>query len=215
MSVVARPAGAGERWAVVGGGFRGIVAAKLLREAGCTVTLIERMGSLGGILHAVEWQGLYLDKGCHYFDNADDGVTRVVLEILEDRFLPVAPRLATRLNGRVGQGVALLDFSRQDAALRRRLAEELKQAAGAPERGVATLAAALAQRPSVAWPARSSAAAHGCGVGCGRGSCGGRQIFGALATMGLSFRQDQEGKRFGDYQSTSGFPPKYIFFFDF
>lgn len=160
MSVVARPAGAGERWAVVGGGFRGIVAAKLLREAGCAVTLIERMGSLGGILHAEEWQGLYLDKGCHYFDNADDGVTRVVLEILEDRVLPVAPRLATRLNGRVGQGVALLDFSRQDAALRRRIAEELKQAAGAPERGVATLAAALAQRFGATAGAAASAAAR-------------------------------------------------------
>ncbi|MDJ0944125.1 MAG: FAD-dependent oxidoreductase [Kiloniellales bacterium] len=155
-----RPAGAGERWAVVGGGFRGIVAAKLLREAGCEVTLIERMGSLGGILHAEEWQGLYLDKGCHYFDNADDRVTRALLEILEDRVVPVTPRLATRLNGRISQGVALVDFSRQEADLRRRIAEELKQVAGEPDHGAGTLAAALMRRFGATAGAVASAAAR-------------------------------------------------------
>ena len=152
-------AGVGEHWAVVGGGFRGIVAAKLLREAGCRVTVIERLPGLGGILHAEEWHGLYLDKGCHYFDNADDDITRIVLEILDNQVLPVEPRLATRLDGRVSHGVALVDFSLQQSDLRRRIAEELRQAAQQPETVDGTLATALLRRFGATATAIVSAAA--------------------------------------------------------
>ncbi len=126
--------GAGTRWAVVGGGFRGIVAAKLLREAGCEVTLVERAPALGGVLHAEEWRGLFLDKGCHYFDNRDAGLTAVVLEILDGRVHPLAPALATRLDGRMGLGVALVDFAAQEAGLQARICDELQEAAAASQK---------------------------------------------------------------------------------
>lgn len=153
------PSGAGTRWAVVGGGFRGIVAAKLLREAGCEVTLVERAPALGGVLHAEEWRGLFLDKGCHYFDNRDAGLTSIILEILDGRVHPLAPALATRLDARMGQGVALVDFSAQDPGLQQRICGELREAASTPETATGSLKAAIEARFGPTAGAAVSAAA--------------------------------------------------------
>lgn len=57
-----------ETWIVCGGGMRGIVAAWLLRRRGYDVTLVERAPHLGGVLYSSEWDGLFIDKGCHLLD---------------------------------------------------------------------------------------------------------------------------------------------------
>ncbi len=50
-------------WIIVGGGYRGIVTAHLLAKAGNKVTLIERAGFLGGIMHSPQWEDIYVDYG--------------------------------------------------------------------------------------------------------------------------------------------------------
>lgn len=48
--------------------MRGIVVAWLLRRQGHDVTLVERAPHLGGVLYSSEWDGLFIDKGCHLLD---------------------------------------------------------------------------------------------------------------------------------------------------
>ena len=56
-----------ERWLVVVGGFRGIT--------GKRSSVNQRSRHLGGALYSANWQGFYLDKGCHLFDNNSDITT--------------------------------------------------------------------------------------------------------------------------------------------
>jgi hypothetical protein len=98
-------------WIVVGGGYRGIMSSILLRRLGAEVTLIEKSGHLGGILHSNEWEGLYIDKGAHLFDNVDDRVTELTHEILGEDFIPVEVNYAVVMeNGKI-DGLSVPDFS--------------------------------------------------------------------------------------------------------
>lgn len=119
------------RWIVVGAGFRGIVAAHLLAGQGQRVTLVDRTPFLGGVLHSESWDELVLDKGCHLFDTSSTEAARFVHDVLGDNVRPIAVRYASRIAGRLSEGVAVPDFSGCDAPLRARIEREVVQAAEA------------------------------------------------------------------------------------
>jgi len=97
---------------VVGGGFKGIISAGILKSAGVDVVLLEAAKSLGGVLTPIEWRGLKLDKGCHLFDNSDPDVTRLLIEILGDDWHPVNVQYASIMKELLIEGIAAVDLSR-------------------------------------------------------------------------------------------------------
>lgn len=116
---------------VVGGGFRGILASYFLTRAGHDVTLSERAPFLGGVLHSEEWEGFYLDKGCHLLSNDRDDVTDVLLDILQGRILPVDFRYASILGGRKSDGFAIPDLTAFGQATQEKILYELVGATAA------------------------------------------------------------------------------------
>lgn len=125
---------------VVGGGFQGLLAYQILGEAGCAVTLIERTELLGGVLASVEEEGLFLDNGCHVFENSDSETTRLVRGVLGPDILPVEVRYASITEGRKVDGVSIPDFTGTDRARRDRMVIETISAVAAPEAEASTLA---------------------------------------------------------------------------
>lgn len=114
---------------VVGGGFRGIVASYFLARAGHDVTLSERGPFLGGVLHGEEWDGFFLDKGCHLLSNDSDDVTDVLLDILQERILPVDFRYASIVGGCKSEGFAIPDLTAFGQATQEKILYELVSAA--------------------------------------------------------------------------------------
>lgn len=132
---------------MVGGGFRGIAAALLLRRSGHEVVLIEPGKEVGGVMSAVKWKDFYFDKGCHLFANTSDETTELLLEMLGGRFVPVDVRYASVMNGRKTDGIAIPDLSSAGAQVEQRIrAELLSRASAPPTPAPATMAEALEQR---------------------------------------------------------------------
>ncbi|MEE8059476.1 MAG: NAD-binding protein [Pseudomonadales bacterium] len=103
-----------DRWLVVGGGVKGIIAAYFLNKAGYEVTIVEGAPFLGGVMHADEWSTFYLDKGCHLFDNVDDDITGVLMDLMDHQFKPVHVKYASRFNAELSEDIALPDLSKLD-----------------------------------------------------------------------------------------------------
>ena len=98
--------------AVIGAGMRGITGAILLRKAGYDVTLIEAAELPGGILLSKEWEGLYVDKGCHILDFSHEGSAQLYKEILTDKLHPVERRYRSINRGIASIDIAVPDMSR-------------------------------------------------------------------------------------------------------
>ena len=130
----------------MGGGFRGIVGAHFLAKAGCTVTLVERAAYLGGVLYSQEWDGLYLDKGCHLFDNVDDEATDIMHEIMDGELVPVTVKYASVTDGVKSDGVAVPDYSLRGRAFQERVLLEVVEAAATGRSGASNLADLLTAR---------------------------------------------------------------------
>ncbi|HYE00500.1 MAG TPA: FAD-dependent oxidoreductase [Alphaproteobacteria bacterium] len=120
-------------WVVAGGGFRGIVAANYLAQAGHRVTLVERAPFLGAILRSEEWRGLYLDKGCQLFDNVDDASTELCLDILGDQAVPLAVKYGSLLGPRRSDDASVPDLSDLPRATQQVILMELLERAAAPD----------------------------------------------------------------------------------
>ena len=60
------------RVVVVGAGMAGVVAARLLHDAGCQVTVVEANGRLGGRIWTDERLGAPCDLGASWIHGADD-----------------------------------------------------------------------------------------------------------------------------------------------
>ena len=69
---------------VVGGGLRGIIISDRLSK-NYKVDLIEKLPHIGGILFSENWNGFYLDKGIHMFDNVNDEDTKLFQKILKNQ----------------------------------------------------------------------------------------------------------------------------------
>jgi protoporphyrinogen oxidase len=65
---------------IVGGGFKGMMAAYGLRKQGKSVLIVEAAKTLGGFMTPLSWKGVELDKGPQYLD----GVTKAQKNILDD-----------------------------------------------------------------------------------------------------------------------------------
>lgn len=97
--------------AVVGGGFKGIVAAKYLVDQGAEVVLIEQGKNLGGIHVSIPWDGFKLDLGCHLFSNEDNRTTELLLDLLEDTPNGISPKIKSLYQGKQTDGIEYPDFS--------------------------------------------------------------------------------------------------------
>jgi phytoene dehydrogenase-like protein len=81
---------------VAGGGYRGVLAAALLRKKGHSVALVDSAKSLGGVLQGGQWKNYSLDLGCHMFDNTNPEHTQLLKEILGDSMVPLEVKYAGR-----------------------------------------------------------------------------------------------------------------------
>jgi protoporphyrinogen oxidase len=86
-------------YVVAGGGFRGILAAALLRKKGFTIALIDAAPHLGGVLFGGKWKQFSLDLGCHLFDNTHPEHTTLLMEIFGDIIEPICVTYAGRTAG--------------------------------------------------------------------------------------------------------------------
>ncbi len=137
---------------IVGGGFRGIVAAYYLAAAGHKITLVEGAPFLGGVMHSGKWNGFYLDKGCHLFSNDNVEVTGVLLDILDRAVVPVKFRYASVTEGRLSEGFAIPDLTVLGSERCSRILYETIEAATRDNGDGANLAETLVRRfgPSAA-----------------------------------------------------------------
>lgn len=97
-------------YAIIGGGFQGIIAAALLAQKEYTTCIIERSDRLGGILQGAEHNGAILDFGCHLFGNIDATVTPLLQEIMESDFHGVDVHYANITQGHKCDEVAFPSF---------------------------------------------------------------------------------------------------------
>jgi protoporphyrinogen oxidase len=68
-------------YVVIGVGFRAMVAAYILVRKGHSVTIIGAGKKLGGVLSGFHRNEMTYDLGCHTFDNSDDWLTDIVIEM--------------------------------------------------------------------------------------------------------------------------------------
>lgn len=99
------------RCLVAGAGIRGIIAADLLRKAGYEVVLADAGDLPGGILCSPEWDGLYLDKGCHLLDFANAELGNFFSDVMREELIPVDRRYASINNFKKSDGIAVPDMS--------------------------------------------------------------------------------------------------------
>jgi protoporphyrinogen oxidase len=135
-----------KKWLVVGGGFRGIVGAYLLAKRGEDVVLVERGKQLGGVLYSAEWNGFYLDKGCHFFDNDSDGETSLALELLQQDYQPVHVVYSSVVNGVKTEGMAIPDLGAYGENRARDMLYEIVRASSSDERECGNLREVLQAR---------------------------------------------------------------------
>lgn len=109
---------------VIGGGFRGIVVADKLRKSN-KVDLVEKLPYLGGILYSEKWNGFYLDKGIHIFDNTDDSNTKLIQKILKNKYLKISVKYGSRITNQTSDAVAIPDFTTLNNDLQIKIASEL------------------------------------------------------------------------------------------
>lgn len=77
---------------VVGGGISGLLAARDLAAAGCTVTVLEAGPAWGGCVGSHKVAGLTLDSGAESFATRSDAVARLCTELgLAGRIVPPRP----------------------------------------------------------------------------------------------------------------------------
>lgn len=148
-----------KRWAVIGGGFRGIIGAHFLAKSGCQVTLVEGAPFLGGVLYSQEWNGLYLDNGCHLFDNVDDEVTEVMQEIMDGEIFPVHVKYASVTEGVKSDGLLVMDCTVLDRDTQAKILMEVVEAATTCHPKASTLAEAYNHRYGETLGERLSSAA--------------------------------------------------------
>jgi protoporphyrinogen oxidase len=100
--------------AVIGGGFRGILATVLMKRAGHRITLIENSKRIGGILRPIPWGEFSLDLGIQLFDNVNGELESVIREICGDNISAMEINYASHYAGRTSDSFAILDLCSDD-----------------------------------------------------------------------------------------------------
>ena len=112
---------------VIGGGFRGIAVADMLRKNN-EVDLIERLPYIGGVLFSEKWNGFYIDKGVHIFDNVNNEDTKLVQKILKNQYHKIKVKYGSRITNKTSEEVAVPDFTTLDNSIQQKISNELFQA---------------------------------------------------------------------------------------
>ncbi len=86
---MSRPVSTDAQVMILGGGLCGLSAALYLSEAGVTWTLLEKEARLGGHARTDETQGFHFDKTGHWLHLRDDGIKKLVAELLPDGMVRV------------------------------------------------------------------------------------------------------------------------------
>jgi protoporphyrinogen oxidase len=118
---------------VVGGGFKGMIAAYLLAREKVEVTLIEKAPFLGGIMYSREWNGLYVDNGVQLFDSIPQNLAEIVREVLDDQVTPIDFNYASVYKGVTTPGLAIPDLSRIDSDAQGKILLEMVKKLTLPE----------------------------------------------------------------------------------
>ena len=100
--------------AIVGGGLPGMAAAWMIRDQGADVHIFEPGSRLGGINNSIEWNGHWLDMGCHLFGNETPESTNLLLDMCGHKVIPVQPNFHSRLNDHITPELEMPDLSRCD-----------------------------------------------------------------------------------------------------
>lgn len=119
------------RWAIVGGGYRGIMAACFLNKSSLKTFIIDKAPHLGGVLHSPTWGAYYTDNGCHLFDNIDKEATTLALNILGENYIGVNVKYFSITGSHQANDVAIPDFSTFSDEKKQKI---LKQMLDAPVR---------------------------------------------------------------------------------
>ena len=109
---------------VVGGGFRGIVVADKLKKSN-HVDLVEKLPYIGGVLFSEKWNGFYIDKGVHIFDNTNNDDTKLIQKILKNKFRKISVQYGSRITNKTSKEVAVPDFTTLNRNIQRKIAHEL------------------------------------------------------------------------------------------
>ena len=98
-------------WIINGGGIKAIFCAYNLLKKGFKVAIIEGSSELGGVLASKKINDFYLDLGCHLFDNFDDSITKMMLDLANNDVAPVNVQYSSKIDNRISNGFAVPDFS--------------------------------------------------------------------------------------------------------
>lgn len=109
---------------VVGGGFRGIVIANKLSKNN-QVELVEKLPYIGGVLFSEEWNGFYIDKGVHIFDNVNNEDTKLIQKILKNKFRKISVKYGSRISNITSKEVAVPDFTTLSNSIQNKITKEL------------------------------------------------------------------------------------------
>jgi hypothetical protein len=123
-----------KNYAVVGGGFQGLISAYLLAEKGMQVFLIEKAPVLGGIMYSWDWKGFSIDKGVHLFDSIPKNLGDIVTDVMRGKVLPINFNYGSVYQGVTTPGLAIPDLSNLDTETRSKILYELVEAATRTEK---------------------------------------------------------------------------------
>jgi len=99
-------------WVIVGGGFKGMLAATILLQQDQQVTLIEKGKALGGVMRGIDWNGYHLDLGCQIFDNSFPDVTAYLFAIMNKNVCSLDVKYAGMTAGRWSENYTIPDLTK-------------------------------------------------------------------------------------------------------
>jgi protoporphyrinogen oxidase len=119
---------------IIGGGFRGMIGAWLLRERGVDVVLVDKAPHLGGIMYSRDWNGFVVDNGVHLFDSIPRNLGAIVEEVMDGKVFPIDFNYASVYNDVTTPGLAIPDLSHLDVPLKSKILYEVVERLTVPPR---------------------------------------------------------------------------------
>ena len=118
-----------KKYIVAGAGFRGFCdAIELLKTPGNEVTIVEPAPFFGGLMHSLEINGFYVDKGVHVFDSIPRELAAIVDEIMQGETREIDFVSCSAFNGKLTEVYSLPDLnSLDDDTVKQQIKSELLQ----------------------------------------------------------------------------------------